>query len=324
MATKVWSRAINKQADNIDQVGAVTFDNTKYPSQVANVIDGAQLGMGVQITRLDAATPLVFNPAVLVVTQTPSMWDNFPYAQKMLKSLVEQHAKSVSGIDVSYTLETATTPVGWDGQELKVPTRATRAAVDPSFTWQELTGNLVWNFIRKWIFDIQHPDTNASLMSAVIGDNSTGSTNGASSNIIKPWLMSSFSMSMLAIQFDPTMRPENVIDGFYYTCMFPTATGDFGLERTHGTTKAMERSVPFTGLVQHNDNTKWLAQEVATLLQFHKVNYNKAIAGPGISVQTIKSNFPNESSNGDGVEKEINRIKKYFIAKQLLDPEISS
>ena len=305
MATLVWKNAI--KTHDVQDVGISELDQ-RYPGRAANLIEGGQLGTGIQITRLDAATPLVFNPAVVVVTQTPAMWDNFPYAQKMLKSLVEVHPKSISGIDVSYTLETASTPVGWDGQEMKVPTRSTRNAVDPSFTWQEVTGNLIWNFIRKWIFDIQHPDTNASLMSAVISDDNT---------IMPPFLMSSFCMSMLAIQFDMTMRPENIIDGFYYTCMFPTQTGDFGLERTHGTTKAMERTVQFTGLVQHNENTKWLAQEMATILQFHKVNYNKAIAGPGGDAQDLYNN------NQSGVKLEMDKILHYFRDKALIDEEVA-
>ena len=304
-ATLVWKDATR---EHVTELGISELDE-RYPGRAANIIDGGQLGTGIQITRLDAATPLVFNPAVLVVTQTPAMWDPYPYAQKMLKSLVEVHAKGVTGLDVSYTLETATTPVGWDGQEMKVPTRTTRAAVDPSFTWQEVTGNLVWNFMRKWIFDIQHPDTNASLMSATLDANQT----------MPPFLMSSFSMSMMAIQFDPTMLPENIIDGMYYTCMFPTSTGDFGLERTHGTTKVMDRTIQFTALVQHNENTKWLAQEMATILQFHKVNYNKAIAGPGGSAQDIQSRY-----GGAGVNNELQHVLQYFKDKQLIDPDISA
>ena len=303
-ATLVWKDAVLK---NIQEFGISQLDQN-YPSRAANIIDGGQLGTGIQITRLDAATPLVFNPAVLVVTQTPAMWDNQQYAQKMLKSLIEVHATNVSGLDVTYTLETASTPVGWDSQEMKVPTRTTRSAVDPNFTWKEVTGNLIWNFMRKWIFDIQHPDTNASLMSATLGSGQT----------MPPFLMSSFSMSMMAIQFDPTMLPENVIDGFYYTCMFPTSTGEFGLERTWGTTKVMDRSIAFTGLVQHNDNTKWLAQEMASILQFHKVNYSKAIAGPGGDARSIQNNY-----SGAGVNNELNRVINHFKDKALLDPDIT-
>lgn len=304
MASVIWQDSLIKHASDL---GVSELDE-KYPSYAANVIEGGQLGTGVQISRIDAATPLVFNPAVVLVTSTPSMWDNIPYAQRMLRSLVETHAKSVTGIEPNYTLETASVPVGWDGQELKVPTRTTRAAVDPVFTWGEVTGNVVWNMIRKWIFDIQHPDTNASLMSAILGDSA-----------VKPFVMSSFSMSVVVIQYDMTMRPENIIDCEYISCMFPTTTGDLGIERTHGTTKPMERSIPFTGLLQHNANTKWLGQELAELMQFHKVNYDKAIAGPGASASTLNNLIPTA-----GVNNEMKTVLNYFKDKQLIDPNVTT
>lgn len=299
-----WSNSLIKHASDL----GIAELSENYPSMAGNLIEGSQLGSGIQITRMDAATPLVFNPAVVLLTSAPTMWDNNPYAQRMLKSMVETSAKSITGIEPNYTLETAQTPVGWDGQELKVPTRTTRAPVDPVFTWGEVTGNLVWNMIRKWIWDIQHPDTNASLMSATIGD-------GAMS----PFVMSSFSMSIVVIQYDMTMRPENIIDAFYISNMFPTTTGDMGVERTHGTSKPMERSIPFTGLMQHNPNTKWLGQELATLHQFHKVNYDKAIAGPGVPASSMHGMMPTAGHNN-----EMSTILNYFKDRQLIDPVIAA
>lgn len=295
-----WESSLIKHASDL---GVSELDEN-YPSHAANIIEGGQLGNGIQLTRMDAATPLVFNPAVVLLTSAPTMWDTNPYAQRTLKSMVETTAKSITGIEPNYTLETAQTPVGWDGQELKVPTRSTRAPVDPVFTWTEVAGNLVWNMIRKWIWDIQHPDTNASHMSSTLGDEAT-----------RPFVMSSFSMSIVVIQYDMTMRPENIIDGLYISNMFPTTTGDMGIERSHGTTKTMERSIPFTGILQHNPNTKWLAQELAVLHQFHKVDYNKAIAGPGVAASTLHGMMPDA-----GVNNEQNTIMNYFREKQLIDP----
>lgn len=306
MASLVWNNSTIKHAAEL----GISELSDNYPSQAANLIDGSQLGAGIQLSRIDAATPLVLNPAVIIVTSTPSMWDGLPYTQKMLKSMVETHAKSITGIEPSYTLETASTPVGWDGQELKVPTRTTRAAVDPVITWNEVTGNLCWNMIRKWIWDIQHPDTNASLMTSVIGGNNAA---------MPPFMMSSFSMSIAVIQYDMTMRPENIIDGLYISCMFPTTTGDLGIERTHGTSKPMERSIPFTGILQQNENTKWLAQELAQLHQFHKVNYNQAIAGPGAAASTLQSLVPNA-----GQQHEIENVMQYFKKNSLIDGGIST
>lgn len=240
---------------------------------VANMISGGQLGSGIRFTDLDAASPLVFNPAVIVVTHVPAMWKNYPKMQEMLKSLVETHAKSITGIDFGYQMETQDTPVGHDGQTQKVPTRSTRSQVSPSMTFQEVSGNLIWNLVRMWICDMQHPDTNASKLSAQMEGGS-----------IPPWLMSAYSMSMVAIQFDPTGLPERIIDGAFYTNMFPTDTTELGIQRSIGTSEIKERIIPFTGIVQHNENTRELAYQVAKMLNLHKINYDFSL--PGLTGQT--------------------------------------
>lgn len=241
---------------------------------VANMISGGQLGSGVRYTDLDAATPLVFNPTVFVVTHVPSMWLPYPKLQEMLKSLVETHARSITGVDFGYQMQTAEHEVGHDGQTQKVPTRSTRSQISPSMTFMEVSGNLIWNIFRSWIFDMQHPDTNASRLSAMLKH---GDADG--NNEIPPWLMSSYSMSMVGIQFDPTGLPERIIDGAFYTNMFPTDTGEIGFQRVIGTNETKERTIPFTGMVQHNENTRELAYQVAMMLNLHKINYDFALPG---------------------------------------------
>lgn len=240
---------------NMTDLGVLTNTN------VANLKVGAQLGVGLYAPNLDAATPLVLTPTVLVVMQTPTMYNNRPNMSSMIKAVIEGHPRAVSGIDFGYTLETSPTPVGHDGQNLLVPTKAKRSEVSPSFVFQEVTGNLIWNMFRQWLTDIQNPDTNASF--AQIEDP------GA-------YVMSTYSMSMLAIQFDPTMLPENIIDAAFYTNMFPLGTGDLGLERTIATSKAIERTINMSALVQHNDQIRAMAVTVAEQLQIVKADYTKA------------------------------------------------
>jgi len=233
--------------------------------QAADLMSGAQLGVGINPSKLDAATPLMFPPAVLVVTHVPSMWKDDPKTGQMLKALIETHPTSVSGLDFNYTLETADKPLGHDGQVFHTPTQTKRSQPSPSFTFTEVTGNLIWNFFRQWVWDIQHPDTIAS---------------GARFKELDPFMSSLYSMSMVAIQFDPTMRPENIIDGMFYSNMFPTAPGgDFGIERTVGTTKDIERSVEFVAHLQHNTATRDLAISIAKKLDLAKLNFNKLYPG---------------------------------------------
>jgi hypothetical protein len=245
----------NKRAlyDHVTELG-VADDKA-----VADLINGSQLGIGIQAPMLDAATPLVFTPTVLVVLQTPTMYDGIGKMPTMIKSVIEGHAKAVTGIDFGYTLNTATTPVGHDSQEMAVPTNMVRSAVAPSFTFQEVTGNLIFNIFHKWQKDIQHPDTNASM---------------AHFDEPKEYIMSTYAMTMLAIQFDPTMRADRITEAACYTNMFPTSTGQLGLERTINNTKIIDRTIEFSAIVQHGDAVRAMAKNVAKKLNIHKVNYN--------------------------------------------------
>lgn len=236
---------------------------------VSNLARSGQLGTGIRFTKLDGATPAVLSPVVGVVLSMPTMWDRWPKLQEMGTSIMETHCKSITGIDFGYTLETQDTPVGHDGQMMKVPTKTTRSAVNPTAVCVEYPGFPVYNLFRTWMFHIKHPDTNASILPANISDTSQ----------IPAWYMSAYSMSMAFIQYDPSGLPDRIYDACVITNMFPTEIGEIGFERTIGTSQLKERSINFAGIVQHNDNTKELGFRIAELLALHKINYNFALPG---------------------------------------------
>lgn len=274
---------------------------------VANLTQSGQLGSGVRFTKLDGATPAVFNPTVCIVLNTPSMWDKYPKLQEMLRAIVETHAKSITGIDFGYSLETTDTPIGHDGQQLSVPTRTTRSAVNPSITVPEYPGMPVYNLFKQWLFDIQHPDTNASILPAQIDDSSS----------IPGWFVSAYSMSMICIQYDPSGLPDRIYDACVITNMFPKEIGEIGFERTVGQTKPMERSINFTGIVQHNEMTKALGISVATMLNMHKVNYNFALPGlaGNADAKVVLNNNNAQGIDVAGVQDEINDSSSGSIVK---------
>ena len=86
--------------------------------------------------------------------------------------------------------------------------------------------------------------------------------------------MSAYAASFMVIQFDPTMRPDRIIDAAHFCNVFPTETGTIGFERTIGTVKPLERSINFTGIVQHNTQTKAIGQAIAEKLALHVHNYD--------------------------------------------------
>lgn len=270
-------------ADN--SVGKASF-NEEF---VANLIEGGQLGYGFKAGAFDAATPLAFPPAVIVVLQTPMMWDadnlgDDGVLAMTVKSMFECHAKSVTGIDVAYTLDSGDQPVGHDGQTFKVPTQSKRTEVNPSFTWPEVTGNLVYNIILRWIWDINDPDTNAGLE---FMENPL------------PFTMSTYALTFMSIQFDQTMHPDRIIDAAIYCNVYPQATGEMGIQRTIGTTEVKERAITFNAYLMHNKYTKFLGREVAKRLNLRSETYQ--VASP--NVQEIDPQFgdSNDSANS-GIE----------------------
>jgi hypothetical protein len=264
----------NKAAD----LGAARFGN------VSNIEAGAQLGIGPRILQIDAATPLIFNPAIIVMLTAPTMWDGYPIAKTVLKSLFEMHAKSISGISFGYTLNFADTPNGHDGQVLSMPTNSQRTQVSPSFTWPEIYGNIVWNLHYKWIMDIQHPDTQVSQLATSITDEN-----------MPPWLLSTISASFIAIQPDPTGVPDRIIDAAVYTAVMPTETGDLGIKREINSAEHHERSITYKALVQHNDNTRELGRIVLKAMNAHKPDFQRASTQKGIE----------SSLAGQGMDKEV-------------------
>lgn len=270
-------------------ISAATSLGVSPDVNVANAARSGQLGVaGARLTKLDGASPAIFNPVVCIVLSTPALFDKYPKMTEMIVGLIENHAKSITGIDFGYTLETADVPIGHDGQNLKVPTRTTRGQVSPSVTFTELTGNLIWNVFRQWIFAVQNPDTNSSTMSANISNEAD----------IPEWLISAYSMSMLCIQYDPTGLPDRIYDAYIIANMFPTETGEGGFERTINTTQTKERTISFTGVVQHNANTRLLGVNMAKLLNIHKINPEYALPGLNGVATAEEAITPNIMSAG--------------------------
>lgn len=258
-------------------------------SRVADITRGGQLGLGSHLDLIDAATPCAFMPVIPIVMSTPTLFNGLPGFNAAFKALVERHSKAITGIDVRYDLDTDDSqPAGNDGQKILTPTRTTRIQPQPEFTWGELNGNLVWNLIKTWIVWINDPDTQASR----IGQ--TAATGGASSSL--PLVMSTIGADVLFIQPDKTMHPDNILDAWIITGMYPKTTGDAGYKKTIGETTIPERQIQFTGILQHNDRTRIVGRNILKAMQAHTVNYD---------LSTPVTQSINSALNNLGLQKEV-------------------
>ena len=287
----------SSNTNNTSMFGTFPISNGNYDLQgaVADVQKGGQNGIGSRILQIDSATPLIMNPCIIVVTQAPTMWKNNPEIGQMLRALWEVDAESIDGIDFGYTVGVADTIVGHDSQSLKMPTQTARTAVNPSVTWTEKYGNIVWGLHYQWLCAMQHPDTNSSYLSTIAALTSNNET--SEYNHIPPWILSAFSMSFMAIQPDPTGHWSRIIDAAYYTGVFPTETGNLGLKRQLNTSDKVARTISYTGIVQHNDNTREVGALIMKALQVHRPDYQRAATIPGINADI--ANFGNSAAGKD-------------------------
>jgi hypothetical protein len=259
-------------------------------SYIANVQDGGQLGFGPLLANLDANTPPVYLPLQIIVTHVPTIFSYIPNGVEIFKSLFETHMVSMDGLDFNYSMETDGTPVGRDGQQQMVPTKQVRSQISPTCMWPEKIGNLVFNLGRVWMNAMHDPDTQAASMAGII----------ASGTTLPPLVASMYAADLLCIQYDTTMRPENIIDAFALTNFFPTEIGSPGYQYNATETHRPDRSFTFTSIVQHNNNTMAVAQSVASLLNLHEINFQDALP--------VASSIDSQIS-GDGIQY---NISQYF------------
>lgn len=260
-------KAIIQNVNDLVTLGGVRFGMT------GDLQKGGQNGVGSRVMSVDGATPQPFPPAVVAVIHEPTMWDNgYTILQRQHKSLWEQHAKNIDGIDFGYQTGEHQLPYGHDGQQYSMPTKTTRTQVSPSISLDEILGNMAWNMHALYLRHLCHPDTCASILSAI------------NENGIPPWVWSTFTFSICVIQPDATSLYNRIVDAYVITNMWPSETGMIGVKKEIGGngTTVPQRSFPHKGIVTHNENTRELGRLIFAAMNYHKVNYDYAVTFQGL------------------------------------------
>ena len=274
---------------NVDKYGGLA--NQTY----GNIIAGAQLGIGPRLVNIDSVTPLVFPNAIVVVTHTPTMFDNIPHANEILCALLERWAKTVDGISPNMTISELDGFKMQNKQTAKMPGTTGYDDLTPTFTFQEIPGNLIYRFFELWLKMMSHPDTGYSQLSSIF----QGET-------IPPFIYSYFTTDIMIIQPDITLQPENIIDAYFLCTMWPKSPGgELGVKREVGFDgETKERSVEFNSLLQRNSNTYRVGQTILDVLQLHRLNFD--LAKP-ISLQI------EDKLKDSGVTKTIEEMKAELV-----------
>jgi len=268
-------------------------------TQVANIRRSGQYGLGMNPATLDGNTAMITPPAIIRVIQAPLMYQRYDEMyggqvigmSQALTELLETYAKSVSGIDFGYSIDTETNPAGPSGQQIEDPTNTRRSDVSPVFTFTEITGNVIWNIFRQWVWDIQHPDSHISLAGSARMINAQQSSGRGR----RARTRSQIAATIAVIQPDTTSNPDNMIGCSVITNLFPKDIGMFGYERTIGNSAQRERSITFSGLVIDNEMTHQLGMTLLAQANAARIDFNRRALGfSGVNATLTNSGLMRE------------------------------
>jgi len=246
-------------------------------SSIANLnAAGGQYGVGPIFATLSASSPMVFPRAVCVVTETPRMYDNNLAFAYFIKTMMESGARSISGIDLSYTMDSDPVEVGRDGQQIEMPTKAKRQQVSPNIMYPEYIGNPIWNCHHKWLTDTQDPDTDA------IGLKNTLDRG-------EQYDFRLFGATMFVMQPDVTFQASRLVNSWIITNVWPKATGDLGAKVEMTGTHVPERNINYSGFLIHNSDTIAMGQILWAQMQLETVNFRKLATGLGSVNKNIEN-----------------------------------
>jgi hypothetical protein len=214
---------------------------------------GGQQGWSPNLTEWVSNQAYVTRPLVCILLEAPKMFTVMPDSNKWiasLKSLFEEHARTIDGLTATLTVDTDTHPVGGAGEEQDEVTNVTREKSQPKFTFIEKYGRPVQTLIDFWIrYGIMDPETKFALLGTM--------GNANVSDLLADW----YSATCLFMEPDPIHK--KVQKAWITTNMFPKGTGDITAKRD--LTSAQEiltLDIDFTGISQTGIGVVSFAQQI--------------------------------------------------------------
>lgn len=166
-----------------------------------------------------------------------------------LKSLVEVHALSVTGLNAGLTVEVAETPIGGAGERQQDPTNVTREVSNVVFRINEKYGRPVQKFLESWITNlIMDPNSKYANIATVAGG-------------INDLLSDMYSAVMLFIEPDPSLTKVN--KAWLGANMFPMSTGEItGAKDMTAPGETLTYDIPFAGFFQYGKGVDAFALQI--------------------------------------------------------------
>lgn len=194
----------------------------------------------------------VKQPIQAFVLSTPTAFRFLPDGATlaaMLKSLVEKHATSITGLNRTLTVESDEKPAGMSNEMMETPLRVTRERSTPTFAFPELDGKPVTRLHEYWIeMLIYDPESRGPGISGVQAYRDEGAPH------ITPDMR-----SMTVLFVEPTHNRMRVNNAYLCSNMYPTTVPNSNDDEKAATPEAPIIEIPYTALTSVK-NIRSLAQ----------------------------------------------------------------
>lgn len=190
----------------------------------ANTINLAQAGSHTftpDLANIASNTPHVTRNVIPFLIEAPRFFKyaaNSAQLHRSLKALIENHVRTIDGLQQTVTVETGESPWGGSGEAIQTPTNVTLSRSNPTFGCWELQGRAIQRFVRWWI-------------TYGIGDYNTKIPRIVAEGNVPPekYDATFYGATILFIEPDPTF--QDVVSAALCTNMYPTTTGPWDLRK---------------------------------------------------------------------------------------------
>ena len=237
--------------------------------QAANTIDMSQSGtkqFAPNLANLAANTPYVRRNVVPFLIEAPRFFQFAPDPALMvrcLKAFIENHTRTIDGLNQQLTVDTAESPVGGSGERIQTPPNVTRAVSNPTHGTWELQGRAITKFMRWWItYGIGDENTKVPLVV------SNGQVTA------EDYDATFYGATVLYVEPDPTFT--DVVSAWLCTNMYPTATPAWeGSKDASQLGQNLDINIEFTATSDVSLGTQLFAKQILQNLNLAGMNPNE-------------------------------------------------
>jgi hypothetical protein len=284
------ARLANKTLVNKPTDKNALFGGATEPA-IADLRYSGQNGFMTDPKSLVSNANYVKRNVIAVLLESPTGFNDLPNPELLhgtLKALVERHAKSITGLVSTLTVEYVAQTVGGAGEEQEDPSNVTRARSNPSFVWPEKDGMPVQKFIDYWILNLLgDPETKVPRVVQF--------QDGDVSDLLPDY------RGMSVLFFEPDSTHTKVEKCWLTTAMMPRVGGTVeGSRDLQAAGEGLEHTIEFTGVTQVGEGVKQVAQKFLDEMGLTSVNTNLR---PAI-IEAVSADVGNvDSGNSDMIEE---------------------